>query len=286
MTAYIGASVSRVDGHAKVTGAAKYAGEFNIDNVAHGYVVVSTIPKGRIKRIDTRDALRVDGVIDVLTHENRPPMAGTDKAWKDDVAPEEGSPFRPLYDDKIMFSGQPVALVLAEEWEIARFAASLVRVEYEKEAYVTDLLAQRDRAFVIEKPEKPRGNAERAYAAADVRHEAEYYIPIEHHNPMELFASTVAWDGDGKLTVYDKTQGVQNVQRYLCGVFDMKSDDVRVMSPFMGGGFGSGLRPQYQVVLAALAARALERSVRLVLTRQQMYGLCYRPATIERLAIG
>src|SRR6266513_6073123 len=91
---------------------------------------------------------------------------------------------------------------------------------------------------------------------------------------------------NGKLTVYDKTQGVQNVQKYLCGVFGMKSEDVRVMSPFMGGGFGSGLRPQYQVVLAVLGALKLERSVRLVLTRQQMYGLGYRPATIERLALG
>ena len=126
----------------------------------------------------------------------------------------------------------------------------------------------------------------KAFAAAEVRHEAEYYVPIEHHNPMELFASTVIWDGGGKLTVYDKTQGVQNVQRYLCSVFDMKPDDVRVMSPFMGGGFGSGLRPQYQVVLAVLAARALERSVRLVLTRQQMYALGYRPAMIQRIALG
>jgi len=286
MTAYIGASVSRVDGHAKVTGAAKYAGEFNIDNVAHGYVVVSTIPKGRIKRIDTRDALRVDGVIDVLTHENRPPMAGTTQAYKDDVAPEEGSPFRPLYDDKIMFSGQPVALVLAQEWETACFAASLVRVEYEKEAHVTDLQAWRNQAIVVEKPEKPRGNAEKALAAAALRHEAEYFIPTEHHNPMELFASTVIWDGGGKLTVYDKTQGVMNVQRYLCSVFNMKSDDVRVMSPFVGGAFGAVLRPQYQMVLAVLGALALERSVRLVLTRAQMYALGYRPATIERLGLG
>jgi xanthine dehydrogenase YagR molybdenum-binding subunit len=119
-----------------------------------------------------------------------------------------------------------------------------------------------------------------------VGHEAEYFIPIEHHNPMELFASTAVWEGDGKLTVYDKTQGVQNVQRYLCSVFKMKPDDVRVVSPFVGGAFGSGLRPQYQVVLAVLAARALERSVRLVLTRRQMYGLGCRPATIERLALG
>src|SRR6202023_3474885 len=103
---------------------------------------------------------------------------------------------------------------------------------------------------------------------------------------MELYASTVIFEDGGKLTIYDKTQGVQNVQRYVCSVLGMQSDDVRVISPFVGGAFGSGLRPQYQVVLAALAARALQRSVRLVLTRQQMYGLSNRPATIERLALG
>jgi xanthine dehydrogenase YagR molybdenum-binding subunit len=283
---YIGTPTSRVDGRAKVTGEAKYAGEFNVPGLAYGSVVESTIPKGRIARIDASEALRIEGVLDVLTCENRPRLAGTDKAWKDDVAPEEGSPFRPLYDDRIMFSGQPIALVLAEEWEIARYAASLVRIEYETQAFVTDLYKRRDQAFVVEKPEKPRGDAEKAYAAADVRHEAEYFIPTEHHNPMELFASTVTWDGGGKLTVYDKTQGVQNVQRYLCSVFNKKADDVRVISPFVGGAFGAGLRPQYQVVLAVMGALALRRSVRLVLTRQQMYGLGYRPATIERLALG
>jgi xanthine dehydrogenase YagR molybdenum-binding subunit len=286
MAPYIGTPTSRVDGHAKVTGAAKYAGEFNVPGLAYGAVVASTIAKGRIARIVTSAALRVPGVLDVLTHEDRPRMAATSAAYKDDVAPEKGSPFRPLYDDKIVFSGQPIALVLAEEWEIARFAASLVRVEYKKQAHSTDLFAQRDRAFVVETPQRPRGKADRAYVAAAVHHEAEYYIPIEHHNPMELYASTVMWDGNGKLSVFDKTQGVQNVQHYLCGVFKMKPDDVRVVSPFVGGAFGSGLRPQYQVVLAVLGARALERSVRLVLTRQQMYGLGYRPATIERLAIG
>ena len=115
---------------------------------------------------------------------------------------------------------------------------------------------------------------------------AEYQIPIEHHNPMELFASTVIFEADGNLTVYDKTQGVQNVQRYLCGVLEMEPSAVRVISPFVGGAFGSGLRPQYQVVLAALAALALKRSVRLVLTRQQMYGLGYRPAMIQRIELG
>jgi xanthine dehydrogenase YagR molybdenum-binding subunit len=286
MTPYIGTPTSRVDGRAKVTGEAKYAGEFNAPGLAFGSVIESTIPRGRIARIDTSEALRVEGVLDVVTHDNRPRMAGTDEAWKDDVAPEEGSPFRPLYDDKIMFSGQPVALVLAEEWEIARYAASLVRIEYEKQAFVTDVYKQRDQAFVVKKPDKPQGDAAKAFAAADVRHEAEYFIPTEHHNPMELFASTAMWDGGGKLTVYDKTQGVQNVQRYLCGVFEKKPDEVRVMSPYVGGAFGSGLRPQYQVVLAVLGALALQRSVRLVLTRQQMYGLGYRPATIERLALG
>jgi xanthine dehydrogenase YagR molybdenum-binding subunit len=286
MVNYIGTATPRVDGRAKVTGEAKYAGEFKTSGLAYGSVVESTIAKGRIARIDTSEALRVEGVFDVLTHENRPRMAGADDAWKDDVAPEEGSPFRPLYDDKIRFSGQPIALVLAKEWEIARYAASLVRIEYEKEPFVTDLYKQRDQAFVVKKPDKPRGNAKKAYAAADVRHEAEYFIPTEHHNPMELYASTVIWDGGGKLTVYDKTQGVQNVQRYLCGVFNKKAADLRVISPFVGGAFGSGLRPQYQVVLAVLGALALKRSVRLVLTRQQMYGLGYRPATIERLALG
>src|SRR3978361_1153703 len=126
MQTYIGTATSRVDGRVKVTGEAKYAGEFNVPNLAYGYVVESTIPKGRIVSIDISGAMKVGGVIAVLTHKNRPPLAATDSAWKDDVAPEKGSPFRALYDDKIMFSGQPIALVLAEEWEIARYAASLV----------------------------------------------------------------------------------------------------------------------------------------------------------------
>jgi xanthine dehydrogenase YagR molybdenum-binding subunit len=284
--AYVGTPTSRIDGHAKVTGAAKYAGEHTVNGLAYAAVVTSTIPKGRIARIDTSEALRVEGVLDILTHENRPPMASAASAYKDDVAPEQGSPFRPLYDDKILFDRQPIALVLAEEWEIARFAASLVRVDYKPEPFTTDLFAERDNAVKVEKPEKPRGKAEKAFAAAAVRHEADYFIPSEHHNPMELYASTAVCEDGGKLTVYDKTQGVQNVQQYLCGVFKMKADDVRVLSAYMGGGFGSGLRPQYQVVLAVLGAKALQRSVRLVLTRQQMYGLSYRPASIEKLALG
>jgi xanthine dehydrogenase YagR molybdenum-binding subunit len=295
MAPYIGTAVSRVDGVAKVTGAAKYAAEVNVPGLVYGSVVGASIAKGRITRIDTSAALSVDGVLTVLTHENRPRMADNDQAYKDDVAPD-GSPFRPLYDDKIKFNGQPIALVVAETSEIARFAASLVHVQYDEEAHVTDLHRLRDAATAVKAPTnpiealftppKPRGDADRALAAAAVRHEGEYYVPIEHHNPMELYASTVIFEGNGKLTVYDKTQGVQNVQRYLCGVFGMKPEDVRVMSPFMGGGFGSGLRPQFEVVLAVLAARALQRSVRVVLTRPQMYALGYRPAMIQRIALG
>jgi xanthine dehydrogenase YagR molybdenum-binding subunit len=286
MNVYMGKPTSRVDGHAKVTGAAKYAGEFNVPGLAHGSVVTSTIAKGRIARIDISEAVAVEGVIAVLTHKNRPPMAGADKAYRDDTAPEGGSPFRPLYDDKVRFSGQPVALVLADDWQTARFAASLVRLEYQEQAHETDLYSKVDEAKPAGSPPKPRGNAEQALAVAKVRHHGEYYIPVEHHNPMELFASTVVWNGGGKLTVYDKTQGVQNVQRYLCNVFKMKAEDVHVMSPYVGGAFGSGLRPQHQVALAVLGALGLQRSVRLMLTRQQTYTLGYRPGTIERLELG
>jgi len=195
-----------------------------------------------------------------------------------------------------MFNGQPIALVVAETSEIARFAASLVRVEYEKDAHITDVYRRREAATPVKPPTNPieamftppktRGKPEQALAAAAVRHADEYYVPIEHHNPMELYAATVIYEANGKLTVYDKTQGVQNVQRYLCGVFGMKPEDVRVMSPFMGGGFGSGLRPQFEVVLAVLAALALQHSVRVVLTRPQMYVLGYRPAMIQRIELG
>jgi xanthine dehydrogenase YagR molybdenum-binding subunit len=301
MTLHIGTPISRVDGRAKVTGAAKYAAEYNRPGLAfgpglaYGYVVASSIAKGRMAQIDTDEARQVPGVIDVLTHQNRPHMADADSAYRDDVAPE-GSPFRPLYDDKIRFSGQPIALVVADEWETARFAASLVRVDYEEDAPLTDLYSQQDQAIAIGAPAnpadapfappRPRGSAEAAFAAAAARHEGEYYVPIEYHNPMEPYASTAFIEPGGKLTIFDKTQGVQNVHRYVCSVLDLPADDVRVLSPYMGGGFGSGLRPQFQVLLAALAARALQRSVRVVLTRQQMYALAYRPAMIQRIALG
>src|SRR5262249_29908328 len=273
-TSIFGKPTSRIDGRAKVTGAAQYAGEFNVPRLAHGFVVSSAIAKGRIERIDTADALAVDGVLDVLTHEHRPKLASSDRAHKDQGAPD-GAPFRPLYDDKIRFNGQPIALVVAEELEIARFAASLVRVEYEQEAHVTDFDAQRARKTGAKgEPTHKRGNATQALVQAPVKIEAEYSMPVETHNPMEPFAATAVWEGD-TITIYDKTQGPLNCRNYVAGVFGIARDKVRVLSPYVGGGFGSGLRPNYELPLAVMAALALKRSVRVTLTRQQMFTIRY-----------
>src|SRR5712691_9394829 len=289
-TSYLGKPTSRVDGRAKVTGTAKYAAEYDVPGLAHGFVVSSAIAKGRITTIHTAYALAVDGVLDVFTHQHRPRLASSDEDYKDEVAPP-GSPLRPLYDDRILFSGQPVALVVAEEFEIARFAASLVRVEYEQEAHVTDFEAQRERATVSKQDEDPtpstaRGNPAEAFERAAVRVDGEYRMPVEHHNPMEPFAATAVWEDDDRITVFDKTQGPQNSRNYVAGVMAMPRDNVRVLSPYVGGAFGSGLRPQYQLPLAVLAARALKRSVRVTLTRQQMFTLGYRSAIVQNLALG
>jgi xanthine dehydrogenase YagR molybdenum-binding subunit len=288
LSTVLGKPASRVEGRAKVTGAAKYAGEYNVPHLAHGFVISSAIAKGRIKHIHTADALAVTGVLDVFTHAHRPALADSDKAYKDDIAPD-GSPFRPLYGDQIQFSGQPIALVVAEELEIARYAASLVRVDYEQQAHETDLEWQRKRG-AVSKPDKElsyrRGKAAKAFEQAPVQVKAEYRIPAEHHNPMEPYATTAVWEGDGRITAYDKTQGPQNSRNYVAGVCKVPRKDVRVLSPYVGGGFGSGLRPQYQLPLAVLAARALKRSVRVTLTRQQMFTLGYRAGIVHELALG
>ncbi len=285
---YLGKPTSRIDGRAKVTGLAKYAGEPNVPALAHGFVVSSAIAKGRIKRIHTEEALAVEGVLDVLTHVHRPELAASDECYNDDIAPP-GSPYRPLYDDQIHFSGQPVALVVAEEFEVARFAASLLGVEYEQHNHVSDFEAQFKQGALCKPKDAPphkRGNPADAFNTAAVRVEAEYRIPVEHHNPMEPFATTAIWEGDGRITAYDKTQGPQNSRNYVADACRMRRDKVRVLSPYVGGAFGSGLRPQYQLLLAVLAARALERSVRVTLTRQQMFTIGYRAAVIQKLALG
>src|SRR5262249_49122997 len=154
-----------------------YAAEYNVPDLAYGVVVSSGIAKGRITRIDATDALELPGVLHVFTHENTPRLARSDKSYRDEVAPP-GSPFRPLHDAEIKYSGQPVALVVADSFELARFAATLVQVEYEREAHVTDLEGQREEAHKpkkregIPQPPKPRGNANKAFAKAAVQLEA------------------------------------------------------------------------------------------------------------------
>lgn len=289
-TNHIGKPVSRVDGRDKVTGKAKYAAEFSADDLTHAYVVSSRIARGKIKNIDTSAALAVAGILDVFTHENRPHMAWFDKSYKDDDSPP-GSPFRPLFDNEIQFNMQPIALVVAKSFELARYGASLVEVIYEQEPHNTDVVASREFAYHPEEyksqpPPEARGNQQEAFANATHKIDQEYFQPSEHHNPMEMHASTVIWEQDGTMTIYDKTQSVMNSQNYIQQIFGLSDKEARVISPFVGGAFGSGLRPQYQLFLAVMAALALKRSVKLVLTRQQMFSFGHRPTTIQRLQLG
>jgi xanthine dehydrogenase YagR molybdenum-binding subunit len=289
---HVGSPRSRVDGRAKVTGTATYAAEFPSPDLAHAYIVESGIARGRIAGMDTAAAEAVPGVLQVFTHENRPKTAWFTYKYRDMVGPP-GEPFRPLGSDKIQYSGQPIALVVAESFDVARYAASLVRVTYQQLPHETDLARARNNSYEpptkrsgVAPPPKPRGDAVKAFAEAPIRVSAEYSIASEHHNPIEPHATTVIWEGEGKITVHDKTQGVQNSQAYVASVFGLSKDDVRVVAPYVGGGFGSGLRPQHQLFLAVMASLALQRSVRLELTRQQMFSHVHRPATINTLSLG
>jgi len=290
MARYIGKEMSRVDGVAKVTGQAKYAAEFQVPNLAYGFIVLGTVAKGTIKSIDTREAEGAAGVIRVFTHLNAPklgPKSSTEQA-PPRATEEEDKSFRALQSDKIFFNMQPVALVVAETYEQARYAARLVKVSYNSQQHMTDTEAVRASARVPTKgqPPKPRGNPEEAMRAAAVKVEAEYRIPIEHHNPMEPHAAIAVWQGD-KLTVFDKTQEVYGVREHLASSFGLPEENVNVVSPFVGGAFGSSLRPNYYPALTAMAARELRRPVKVVYTRTQMFtGHGYRPHTIQKIALG
>lgn len=290
MPRYIGKEMSRVDGVAKVTGKAKYAAEFKVPNLAYGFIVLGSVAKGTIKTIDTREAERAPGVIRVFTHLNAPklgPKASTEYAPPRN-AREQDKSFRALQSDRIYFNAQPVALVVAETYEQARYAARLVKATYNAEQHTTDTEAVRTRARVPTQgpPPRPRGNPEEAMKNAPVKVEAEYRIPIEHHNPMEPHAAIAVWDGD-RLTIFDKTQEVYGVRRHLASSFNVPEDNVQVISPYVGGAFGSSLRPNYYPSLTAMAARELKRPVKVVYTRTQMFtGHGHRPYTIQKIALG
>ena len=281
----LGGSVSRVDGVAKVTGAAKYASDHSPPDLLHGHAVGATTARGRIRSIDASEALSTPGVVAVFTHENTPGLAILDWAYRDQVAPE-GHPLRLLQEDTVYFSGQPVALVVAESEELARHAAALVKAIYDEDPAATNLEEARPDARDAEDVPEPRGDAEEAIIHASVSIHHQYETPAEHHNPMEPFAATVIREADGSLTVYDKTQGVQNCHKYLTKVFGLHDKAVKVLSPFVGGAFGAGLRPRPQVFLAVLAALELERNVRVVLERKEMFTLGFRTPTIHNLRLG
>jgi xanthine dehydrogenase YagR molybdenum-binding subunit len=287
-----GKPLTRIDGPSKVTGEAKYAAEYEVPDLLHGVIVSSSIAKGRISGFDTDEARTFPGVVEIFTHQHRPHGAHFSIFFKDPMGPP-GKPFRPLQDGRIHFSGQPVALVVANTFEAARDAAALVRVFYLVEPHGTDLEKEANCAYEpprhrigVPPAPKPTGDAEIAYKAAPLRIEATYRTSPENHHPMELFATTVHWGADKTMTVYDKTQSPKSVQIYLKTAFLFFTRRVRVLSPYVGGAFGLGLRPQQSAFLAVLAAKALKRSVRVVIPRDQMYTLGYRAHAIQNVALG
>ncbi|MDB5894088.1 MAG: xanthine dehydrogenase, molybdenum binding subunit apoprotein, partial [Rhodoferax sp.] len=288
----LGQPASRVDGRAKVTGQARYAAEHAAPDMAYGVVVNSGIARGRIRAMDLAGARAVPGVIDILSHQNRPHTRSIGLFYKDMTSPG-GTPFKPFHSDAVLYSGQPVALVMAESFEAARYAASLVKIDYETLPHETDLMANLERAHEpshrkigFKGPPKPKGDADAAYETAPARIDANYYSGVEHHNPLEMHASTVIRAPDGHLTIYDKTQGSQNSRWVVSRVFGLGKSQVTVKNPFVGGAFGSGLRPQYQLILAVMAALHLKRSTRVVLTRQQMFTFGHRPETWQHVRLG
>ncbi|NTE02046.1 xanthine dehydrogenase family protein molybdopterin-binding subunit [Agrobacterium tumefaciens] len=287
----VGKPISRLEGKLKVTGTAKYAAEYDVHNLLYGYVVNSTITKGKILSIDVSKALALPGVTEILSHENRTKLAWFDLQYTDMDAPP-GTVFKPFYDENILYNGQPIALVVAESFEMARYAATQIAFEYDEKPFQTCLDHNLDSSRVAKKgfatalkppPPPPTGDFEKAYQNAAVKVETEYHHGTEHHNPIELFATTTIYQGDGKLTIYDKTQGTINNQLYVANIFGLKYKNVRVLAPFVGGGFGSGLRPQYQLFLCVMAALHLKRNVRVVLDRKQMFSFTHRPPTVQNL---
>jgi xanthine dehydrogenase YagR molybdenum-binding subunit len=291
-TAFIGQPISRVDGRQKVTGGAKYAAEFHVPGLAHAAIVRSTVAKGRITAIDTAAAERAPGVVAVLTHRNAPRLAY--RAHKAAVDPDVGERLHVLQDDRVSHQGQPIALVIADTLEQANHAATLVRVTYAPDTAATDMsrvepvLPTRQQTDQGERrpPETRRGDPEGALAAAEVKIDQTYVIPREHHNPIEMHTTIAAWDGD-RLTLWDKTQWVHNTADEIAAVFGILAENIRVVSPFVGGAFGSALRAWPHVTLAALGARIAGRPVKVMLSRREMYyGVGYRPHTVQRVALG
>jgi xanthine dehydrogenase YagR molybdenum-binding subunit len=285
--AVVGKGIERLDGRAKVTGKAAYAAEIAVANVAHAVIVGSRAPLGRIASIDAAAAAAAPGVLRIFTHENAPRLP----LKHEGAGPPLGQALQLLQDDQIHYADQPVALVVADSLENARAAADLVKVSYEER---TPLLSLEDNAKSAYAPrelvrgptDSARGDFERAFAEAPVRVEATYRTPVQNHNPMEMHATIAVWQGEDRVTIYDSTQGIFNVRKTIAAAFGIPPDHVRVIALFVGGGFGSKGRAWSHVTLTALAARALGRPVKLMVTRPQMFALVgHRPPTVQRLSL-
>jgi xanthine dehydrogenase YagR molybdenum-binding subunit len=280
----IGRGLPRRDGPAKVTGTATYAYETHVEHPVYCHPVQATVPRGQVTSVHTGDLQGLEGVLATLTPDHSERLACTDDA---ELAVLQGA--------DVAFRGQIVAAVVADTPELARQAADLVRVDYQREPHDVALAAGRGDLYAPEKvnPAYPcdveAGDVDTAMRAAPITLDQTYTTPMLHNNPLEPHATTALWEpaGDGLLTLWDSTQGVHPVREAMCTVFGLRPEQVRVVCPFVGGGFGSKGTPHANVVLAAMAARAVPgRPVKLALTRQQMFSLAgYRTPTIQRMRL-
>jgi xanthine dehydrogenase YagR molybdenum-binding subunit len=279
----------RVDGRAKVTGAARYTAEFDIKGLSYGVLVSSNVTRGAIKAMDTKAAEKAPGVLAVITHLNAPKVPGYETTVHPTKGPTGGRGLQVFGDEHVRFNGQPVALVIADTFERATHAASLVKVAYDKENHQTNL-------HQVQKESKPlegqrygnniRGK-EDGYKEAPVKIEAEYVVPMEVHHPMELHATIAVWDGEDKVKVYDKTQGVKATQRNIMQAFKLPEQNVQVIAQYVGGGFGAALRTWPHTIAAVMGAKVTGRPLKLVLNRSQMFWLVgYRPHTLQKIGLG
>jgi xanthine dehydrogenase YagR molybdenum-binding subunit len=272
----LGAPIDRVDGPLKVTGAARYAYEHPVEGVAHATGVLSTIAKGRIVSVDATAALALDGVIGVLWHENAPRLQTDD------------AELQVLQSDAVAFRGQFVGVVVAGTPEIARHAAALVEVRYDEEPH--DVVLSADRSDLALPPgddaDSDSGDVDYGFAEATEVVDHTYTTPAEHNNPIEAHATIAIWEGSDRLTLYDANQGSHNISDDVADAFGMEGDRVRVISPYVGGAFGSKNFTHAHVVVAAMAAKAAERPVKLELSRREMFSLVgYRTPTIQRVRL-
>ncbi|MCT2585856.1 xanthine dehydrogenase family protein molybdopterin-binding subunit [Actinophytocola gossypii] len=279
MTA-IGTDLARRDGTVKVTGTATYAYEAPVERPAYAHPVQATIARGRIRDIEIEDAETLDGVLTVLTPDNAERLADTDD-----------KELAVLQSDEVAFRGQLVGVVVAETSEVAREAAGLVRVTYDEAEHDAELATERG-SYVPEQlnagypTESAQGDVDAAMASAETTIERTYTTAMYHNNPLEPHTTTALWDGDS-LTLWDSTQGVHPLRSTIAPIFGLDEERVRVICPYVGGGFGSKGTAHANVTLATLAARAVPgRPVRLALTRQQMFSLAgYRTPTIQRMRL-